>query len=64
MGFPGAVTSLSAILTPFSKSLIIFLMLFGRLGPLTILAALPWKRESEKHPLTSDYENAEKIQIG
>jgi len=64
MGFPGAVTSLSAILTPLSKALIIFLMLFGRLGPLTILAALPLKGEAEKHPLSPDYEDAEKIQIG
>ena len=64
MGFKGGVTSFSAILTPFSKLLIILTMLFGRLGPLTILASLPWKRRYTDHPLSEDYPGAEKIQIG
>lgn len=64
MGFPGSVTSFSAILSPASKFLIIFAMLFGRLGPLTILASLPWKRAYADHPLSPDYDNVEKIQIG
>jgi trk system potassium uptake protein TrkH len=64
MGFPGSVTSFSAILSPASKLLIILTMIFGRLGPLTVLAALPWKRTFANHPLTPDYENAQKLQIG
>lgn len=64
MGFPGSVTSFSAILSPFSKLLIIVTMLFGRLGPLTILASLPWKRMYSDHPLSPDFDNVEKIQIG
>jgi trk system potassium uptake protein TrkH len=64
MGFPGSITSLSAIFSSSSKFLIIITMLFGRLGPLTILAALPWKRTYADHPLSPDFENVEKIQIG
>lgn len=64
MGFPGSVTSFSAILSPASKFLIILTMLFGRLGPLTILASLPWKRAYADHPLSPDFDNVEKIQIG
>lgn len=64
MGFPGAVTSFSAILTPFSKLMIILMMLFGRLGPLTILASLPWKRTFADHPLSPDFADTDKIQIG
>lgn len=64
MGFPGGVTSFSGILTPLSKTIIIAVMLFGRLGPLTILAALPWKRTFADAPLSADFENTDKIQIG
>ena len=64
MGFAGGVTSLSAILTSFSKTMIIIVMLFGRLGALTILAALPWKRRYSEHPLSEDFPGAQKIQIG
>lgn len=64
MGFAGGVTSFSAILSPFSKFLLIVTMLFGRLGPLTILASLPWKRRYLGHAPSPDFEDAEKIQIG
>jgi trk system potassium uptake protein len=64
MGYAGGVTSFAAIMTPFSKLLIILTMLFGRLGPLTILASLPWKRRFAGHPPSPDFENTEKIQIG
>lgn len=64
MGYPGGVTSLSALFAPAAKLLIIAAMLIGRLGPLTLLAALPWKQEPADHELTPDYPDAEKIQIG
>jgi trk system potassium uptake protein len=64
MGFAGSVTSFSAILSPFSKVLIIFTMLFGRLGALTILASLPWKRRVIHEPQSPDFPHTQKIQIG
>jgi trk system potassium uptake protein TrkH len=64
MGFTGSATSLSAILHPASKIIIALTMLFGRLGPLTVLAALPWKKKYATHPLSPDFENTEKMQIG
>lgn len=64
MGFTGSITSFSAIFSPYSKILIIATMLFGRLGPLTILASLPWKRMRANEPLSPDFDNVEKIQIG
>ncbi len=64
MGFPGGVTSFSAILSDFSKWMIIFTMLFGRLGPLTILGALPWKRRYADAPPSNDFPGVQKIQIG
>lgn len=64
LGYPGGVTSFSAVLHPASKLLLILTMLFGRLGPLTILAALPWKRRFANEPLSPDHDNVEKIQIG
>jgi trk system potassium uptake protein TrkH len=64
MGFPGGVTSFSAILTPFSKVLVIITMLVGRMGPLTILAALPYKKKYCDHPLSEDFPDAQKMQIG
>lgn len=64
MGFTGGVTSFSAILAPLSKYLLIVVMLVGRLGPLTILASLPWKKDPDEKDLTPDYHDAQKIQIG
>mgnify|MGYP000499952699 CR=1 FL=1 len=64
MGFAGGVTSFAAILTPFSKFLLIATMLFGRVGPLTLLAALPWKRRFHNHPPSEDHAGAQKVQIG
>lgn len=64
MGFAGGVTSFSAILSDVSKVLIIITMLFGRLGPLTILASLPWKREHLQAPPSKDHTDVESIQIG
>lgn len=64
MGFTGGVTSFSAILAPLSKYLLIIAMLVGRLGPLTILASLPWKKDHDEKDLTPDYQDAQKIQIG
>lgn len=64
MGYPGGVTSLSALFAPMSKLLLIAAMLIGRLGPLTILASLPWKQEPADHELSPDYPDAERIQIG
>lgn len=63
LGFTGGVTSLSAIFTPFSKFLLMITMLFGRLGALTILAALfKWKAVKEIKSL--DYPDAQRIQVG
>ncbi len=64
MGFKDGVTSLSAIFSTYSKSLIILTMLVGRLGPLTLLAALPWKRRHMDAKLTPDYDDAVRLQIG
>lgn len=64
MGFTGGVTSLSAIFSVPSKLLIILTMLVGRLGPLTLLAALPWKRRYMDAEPSPDYEDAVKLQIG
>lgn len=64
MGFAGGVTSLSAIFSVPSKILIIITMLVGRLGPLTLLAAMPWKRRHMDAEPSPDYEDAVKLQIG
>lgn len=64
MGFTGGVTSLSAIFSVPSKLLIILAMLVGRLGPLTLLAALPWKRRHMDAEQSADYPDAVKLQIG
>lgn len=64
MGFPGGVTSFSAILSPISKILIIITMLFGRIGPLTVLAAHPTKRAHANITNSPDFPDAQKIQIG
>lgn len=64
IGFAGGVTSFSAILTPVSKVLIIITMFFGRIGPLTVLAALPAKRMHANAPNSPDYPDAQRIQIG
>lgn len=64
MGFSGGVTSLSAIFSDASKWVIIVAMLVGRLGPLTLLAALPWKRRYMDAEPSPDFEDAVKLQIG
>ncbi len=64
MGFRDGVTSFSAILSDPSKILIILTMLVGRIGPLAILEALPWKRVHENADLSPDFVNSDKIQIG
>ncbi|MFH1564945.1 MAG: potassium transporter TrkG [bacterium] len=64
MGFAGAATSFAGILSSFSKSLLIATMLFGRLGPLTILSALPFKRKYADMPHSADFDDVETIQIG
>ncbi|MFH1030483.1 MAG: potassium transporter TrkG [bacterium] len=64
MGFAGAKTSFAGILSSFSKSLLIITMLVGRLGPLTVLSALPWKRRYSEMQSSPDYDDVEKIQIG
>ncbi len=64
MGFAGGVTSLSAIFGVASKAILILTMLVGRLGPLTLLAALPWKREHMDAPPSQDFDDVVKLQIG
>jgi trk system potassium uptake protein TrkH len=64
MGFAGGVTSLSALFSGASKIVVIVAMLAGRLGPLTLLAALPWKRRYMDAEQSSDFEDAVKLQIG
>ncbi|MEK7571533.1 MAG: potassium transporter TrkG [Patescibacteria group bacterium] len=64
MGYEGGVTSFSGILSTGSKLLIIIAMLIGRLGPLVVLAALPWKKELREEEHSPDYPDAERIQIG
>jgi trk system potassium uptake protein TrkH len=64
MGYPGSVTSFSGIMAPMSKFLIAVTMLVGRVGPLTLLAALPWKRTYADEPQSEDFNDVEKIQIG
>lgn len=64
MGFAGGVTSLSAIFGGASKTIIIITMLVGRLGPLTLLAALPWKRRYMDAEPSPDFDDAVKLQIG
>lgn len=64
MGFRDGVTSFTAIFSDSSKILIIITMLVGRVGPLAILEALPWKRVHEDAELSPDFPNSDKIQIG
>lgn len=64
MGFPYGVTSFSGIFTTASKVVIIVTMYFGRVGALTILQSLPGKHPDAHTPISEDFENAEKIQIG
>lgn len=35
-----------------------------RLGPLTILASLPWKHAHRNAPLSPDYDNSDRMEIG
>jgi len=64
MGFPDDDASFSALFSDTSKLLLIVTMLFGRIGPLVLLAALPWKRRYSGYPLSPDVPYAEKVQIG
>lgn len=64
MGYTGGVISFSGILSPTSTVMFIIVMLFGRVGALTILAALQWKRRHVDAPLTEDFPDSYKIQIG
>lgn len=64
MGVPGGPASFSALFSDPSKILLIVTMLFGRIGPLVLLAALPWKRRYADHPPSPDVPDAEKVQIG
>ena len=64
MGFPQGPTSFSALFCDTAKYLIVVVMFFGRIGPLVLLSALPWKRRYSKYPLSEDYPDAQKVQIG
>ena len=64
MGYDGGVTSFAGLFSVASKYLIIITMLFGRVGPLVVLAALPWKRRFANAPPSRDYDDVEKMQIG
>jgi len=64
MGYDGGVTSFVELFSVASKYLIIITMLFGRLGPLVVLAALPWKRRFANAPLSPDFDDVQKMQIG
>lgn len=64
MGYPGSVESFSGILHPMSKLLLGITMLIGRVGPLTLLASMPWKRTYADEPQSDDFDDVDKIQIG
>jgi len=64
MGYSQGPCSFSALFSDGSKYLIILTMFFGRIGPLILLAALPWKRRYADSPLSEDYLGAQKVQIG
>ena len=64
MGFPQGAASFSALFSDPAKYLIVVTMLFGRIGPLVLLAALPWKRRYADYPPSKDYPSAQKVQIG
>ncbi|NJN47949.1 MAG: hypothetical protein HC808_17370 [Candidatus Competibacteraceae bacterium] len=64
MGFSQGSSSFSALFSDTSKYLIMVTMFFGRIGPLVLLAALPWKRRFAGYPLSKDYPGACKVQIG
>ncbi len=64
MGYPQGPASFSALLCDTSKYLIVLVMFFGRIGPLVLLSALPWKRRYSNYPPSKDYPGAQKVQIG
>lgn len=64
IGFEGSNASFSAILSDSSKVVLTFMMLFGRVGPLVVLAALPWKRRYRNHAKSPDVPESQKVQIG
>ena len=64
MGYAEGNASFSALLSAPSKLLLIITMFFGRIGPLVILSALPWKRRFANYPPSPDVPGGQKIQIG
>ena len=64
MGYSGGVTSFSSILGESSKIIIILTMFIGRVGPLTLLQAQPWKHPDAHKQISPDYENSDRMQIG
>jgi trk system potassium uptake protein TrkH len=63
MGYEGGVTSFSGLFSIPSKYLIVITMLFGRIGPLIVLAALPWKRKYADEKST-DFNDVQNVRIG
>jgi trk system potassium uptake protein TrkH len=63
MGYQGGVTSFSGLFSVSSKYLIIITMLFGRIGPLVVLAALPWKRKYADEK-SNDFDDVQNVRIG
>jgi len=64
MGYANGPCSFSALFSDGSEYPIIATMLFGRIGPLILLAALPWKRRYANFPPSEDFRGAQKVQIG
>lgn len=64
MGYKDGVTSFAGIMSDPSKILLIVTMLFGRVGPLTILQALPWKHPDAHQSMSPDFDNSDRVQIG
>ena len=61
-GFEGGVTSFAGIMTDDSKIVLNLTMLIGRIGPLTLLALIPWRKDFGAIDLLP--ENIKKVQIG
>lgn len=62
MGYDGAVTSLAGILSGDSKTVLIIVMLIGRLGVLTLLGLVPWRKHFGAIDLLP--ETKKKFQVG
>ncbi len=63
MGFDGAATSFAGILSDDSKIVLALEMLIGRLGPLTVLALLPWRKDFGSID-AQGAERMKKVQVG